>query len=178
VSVEFEEQWAQWHRKVYLFVGQRFDPVAGVGVDDVVQEVAIRAWKGMERGKFDGVNFKSWVLTIAARTVYDALKRVQHKAPEVPLGSDPDRDLGDTPWLAEVDGDLEAVGLDELAAQVLSEVTGTEREVLTSLFIRGLESREVQRERGIASCTVSNHVTRAANRLRRAHPDWAELVAS
>ncbi len=122
-------------------------------VEDLVQDVATRAWKYRE--SFDpGRSFGAWLRGVALRVLLDRRAQAQ-RAPE-PLA-----DAALVPAAGREDRDAR-----EDVARVLARLSATEREVVVRFHLRGESIDVIARALALPVGTVKSHLHRALGRLR------------
>lgn len=107
-------------------------------VDDVVSEVFLAVFTGLDRFTGDQGQFRSWVFTIAHRRLVDGWRRTSRTAVHVPYEQDDDHRT--TP--AAEDGALTALGQDRVLA-LLETLTEEQRDVLVLRVVADLTVDQV-----------------------------------
>lgn len=139
------------------------------GVPDVLQDVALTAWR--EFPQFvPGTNFRAWVFRIMVNTVYNHNKRA---AREKKIAND------DTPLDVEVvlehenewasiledPGRLREV-LDDRIVHALDALGSNERQCLLLCLLQGFSYKEISEVLDMPLGTVMSHIHRARTKLR------------
>lgn len=152
-----------------------------LGPEDVVQEVACRAWSSFGRWDEKEGPFRGWVFGIANNVLREFLRRM---ASERPPSSDPDASglFHDTDRWQEVPDTAtaisQAVVKDETLQAMLDHVDALPQEDRQLLILRGLEGLSHEEVAVILSAS-SDAVAKRWQRLRdrlRAQPRWADLI--
>src|SRR5438552_3665357 len=128
------------------------------GVDDLVQETFIRAFRAV--GKFRGqCRFRTWLLTIGGNVLKDSHRRAR-RTRVVPLGDDLRTTDGD-PHERAVAGEAEARLL-----QHLPELPRMQREVFLLRAQQGLDYEEIAAALGTTPGAARVHYHHAVKRLK------------
>ncbi len=147
-----------YERTVYSFLSRHTGH--GPHVDDLAQEVFIRAYRALPRFELrDDVKVSTWLLTIAVRLVQDARKR--RTLPTVPLDEHEPPPIGPTPETERQRREL--VRAFECAA---AELPDDQRAVFLLAELHGLSMEEIARMTGARQNTVKTRLFRARTRLR------------
>lgn len=132
----------------------------GPHVEDLAQEVFLRACRALPRFEADGAaHISTWLLTIASRVAIDARRKRQ--IPTTPL----DRDLlSPAPGTPETERQRLELGraLETAAAALPAE----QRDVFVLAEFHGLEMREIATVLGIRENTAKTRLFRARAQLR------------
>jgi RNA polymerase sigma-70 factor (ECF subfamily) len=157
----------RYERLVFAFVSRAMG--AGPHVEDLAQEVFLRAFRALHR--FDtsaAARPSTWLLTIASRLVIDERRkrRLGQPRPEDPTG-----------WISCCASTWSASGstpeterrrkeLGRAIARAALELTDDQRDVFVLAEFHGLEMAEMARVLGVAEGTVKTRLFRARERLR------------
>ena len=136
------------------------------GVDDVVQEAVLRAFRG-----FDGLrgqDARAWLMTIVRNCHYTARKREQRHAAE-PLPEDPESWDPETLAAATPDPESALIQRDQqqALAALLAQLPDDYREVLVLREIEDLDYRQIAAVTGVPLGTVMSRLARARAALRK-----------
>jgi RNA polymerase sigma-70 factor (ECF subfamily) len=128
---------------------------AAADVDDVMQEVAARAWR--YRDAFDGERaLGPWLRGAALRVVFD--QRARHA--RAPRSSDAAVDS-----LAAETPKAQAWEQRETLARALEQLSSVERDVLVRFHARGESVREIAAALAVPEGTIKSHLHRARRKL-------------
>ncbi len=130
---------------------------------DAAQEAFVRAWSALS--SFDPEQrFDIWVLRIARNHCYDLLRRrgIRPTSDEEPLDA-PDHSPSALEQLeqAQQSRDLEGA---------LSQLSSSDREVLSLYYVQKKKTREIAEVMGVAPGTIMARLFRAREKLRRLMP--------
>ncbi|GJM21139.1 MAG: hypothetical protein DHS20C15_10540 [Planctomycetota bacterium] len=159
--------WASLHVRAPLRT--RLDP------DDVLQEIACRAWKHRERWDPAQGEFRAWVFGIANNVLRESLRHLtstSRRATPAPLSTDMWAQLPDTATRIS-----RAVLRDERLAKLLDhldELPDDERRLLILRGLEGLPHEEVAEVLGLSTEAVSKRWQRLCAKLREQRA-WTEL---
>jgi RNA polymerase sigma-70 factor (ECF subfamily) len=139
------------------------EPAPGAA-DDLVQEAALRAYRGFERLR--GTNVKAWLLAIVKNCHFTA-QRARHVRDMVPLSEDTDS-VQDPALVASDDPLKEALEADQTRAleRVLLLLPEEHREVLILREVEDLDYRAIAEVLGVPLGTVMSRLARARAALR------------
>jgi RNA polymerase sigma-70 factor (ECF subfamily) len=132
---------------------------AGPHIEDLAQEVFIRACRGLSGFDQAGMaRLSTWLLTIASRVAIDA--RRKRRVPVTTI----DSDLAIAPETPETERRRTEIGraLERAAAELSNE----QRDVFILAEFHDLDMREIARVQGIAESTAKTRLFRARERLR------------
>ena len=150
------EQWAHHRGGVQRYVGALLGGDAH-GVEDVVQETAIRFWQ--HRESLEGHRcVAGWLRTVARNIVVDRSRRRRARPSEIAL----------TPSIDPV-GDDVALGLVDAAESVAALLAGLappHRDVVLEVYVRDRSVAQVAIDLGIPEGTVKSRCHHALHRLR------------
>lgn len=143
---------------------------------DTVQEVALKAFKGIK--KYDpnkGTAFTSWLLTIATRAAID-LHRHNSARPQIAPDSDPDTTLAQFKDSGDVaDQVLAPLGFEWILDKVaeIEAATGSSREfvdILTHVYKKDMSVKEYAALKGIPYGTAKSRLSEAYNLIKKILP--------
>lgn len=142
----------------------------GEDVDAVVQEVLLRALRGI--GRFAGSgSFAGWVATIAVNLCRDHLRR-RRLIPFLPLEATDDDEPDPISVLASAEPSPERVVMARQAADMVrrevSLLPRRQREVFVLRFYSGMELESIAGALELDLGTVKTHLHRAVHRVRSA----------
>lgn len=137
----FEEIYQENHRFIRTVV---YWCVRSDGVEDIVQETFIKAWKNRENFKGNS-QIRTWLYRIAMNCCYDYLKKNQ------PMGQGEDVDT----LPVESSDDLEVKQIIDLG---LSKMSGEQRESFVLFYKMGLTQKEIAELREIPEGTVKSQL--------------------
>jgi RNA polymerase sigma-70 factor, ECF subfamily len=130
-------------------------------VDDVTQDVFLKALRALPRFEHDGpARLSTWLLTIATRHVLDLLKHLRRPLP-VPPSTEP---------ATSVDVVVEQRQRHRHISQALAELPDDQRVVLVLRAYHELDVREVAELLGVEEGTVKSRLSRARAALRALLP--------
>lgn len=139
------------------------------GVPDVLQEVALTAWREFPRF-VPGTNFRAWVFRIMLNTVYNHNKRTARE--RIVSGSDTPLDVEvvlehENEWasILEDPGKLREV-LDDRIVHALDSLGTKERQCFLLCLLQGFSYKEIGEVLDLPLGTVMSHVHRARTKLR------------
>ncbi|MEO5953600.1 MAG: RNA polymerase sigma factor [Chloroflexia bacterium] len=147
------------YRYVYARLGDR--PEA----EDVTQQVFERTWSSLRGYRaVAGASFRSWLFTLARRTLFDHFRKGSHIANHVALDSVADELLDPAPGPEEA-----ALISDQVRAvlRVINELPDEAREVITLRFMGDLSYREIALTMDKTEAAVKMAAYRALDMIRR-----------
>lgn len=161
--------WSSMHLRGPL--RQRVDP------EDLLQEIACRAWSAFDTWDGELGVFRGWVFGIANNILREVLRSLAAERE-----AQGDRRLDTERW-AELPGSATSVsravvrdeGLRDLVRRT-SELPDDERRLLILRGLEGLSHQEVSEILSISSDAVAKRWQRLCERLRD-HPRWNDLLA-
>ena len=122
--------------------------------EDVTQEIFTKAFKAMHGYRFHG-KFKSWLLTIARRTLIDRHRKVGLKTFSIDAVDLEIKDEASVPGASCTDHEL------------LRILPAKEKEILLLRFVEGLSYSEISSITGMSQGSLRNAVSRAIKRLQK-----------
>lgn len=128
--------------------------VGGPAADDVVQNVFLRLWRELDRGRRYTVPYRVVVHHVTGWAILDHFAREKRLPPPVPL----DLDLPDGSSEIELPDEMEPL---------LAELTDLERAVFELRALEGLSAKQVAAELDMKPNAVDQAYDRAKRRLRR-----------
>jgi len=136
------------------------------GVDDVVQEAVLRAFRGFDALR--GADARAWLMTIVRNCHFTARKREQRHATE-PLPEDSERWNPGTPAANTPGPESVLIARDQQQALVglLAQLPDDYREVLVLREIEDLDYRQIAAVTGVPLGTVMSRLARARAALRK-----------
>ncbi|MEO7995778.1 MAG: sigma-70 family RNA polymerase sigma factor [bacterium] len=142
--------------------------VRGEEVDDVLQEVFLRAWRGLAKFKGDA-SFTTWLYRIAFTVTVDRERR-RRRRPQVAEPLDPrDEDRAGGGFRDERRTPEEhSLGLEQvrLVRAALKDVDPLFRQILILREMENLSYQEIADSLGIAEGTVKSRLARARGQLK------------
>ena len=168
VPVRFETLIENYHDEIYSYVWRLLDSATNVDgtleVQDVIQEVFIRAYKGFERLRPDS-NHRAWLYKIATHCTCTALNHGRRRAQfSVPL-EDEHEDLADADPLP--DG---LAAQHETLAVIRRSIACLPTKQQTAVMLRhvqGLDYAEIAEALECSEASARANVYQAVRRLRR-----------
>ena len=159
-SAEHAVDWEQVYRdllpKVYRFFCYRIgDPLMA---EDLTATTFERAWSSRKRYRKDLGAFSGWVFGIARRVAADYYRGQRPPAPPDKAASDPGE--------AHPEEAIQRSSDFERLAQLLTELSVRERELISLKYGAGITNREIARLSGLSESNVGTILHRAVNRLR------------
>ena len=159
----------QYQRPVFAFLSRMTG--AGPQVEDLAQEVFLRAYQALPRYQpRDGARLSTWLLTIAVRLVLDERKR--RRPVLVPLT---EQLAAEQPSPESVRHRREIVEAFERAAAQLPD---EQRAVFVLAQFHGLSMAQIAEAVGAAEGTVKTRLHRARSRLRQLMSETQEMRES
>ena len=136
------------------------------GVDDVVQEAVLRAFRGFDTLR--GADARAWLMTIVRNCHFTARRREQRQAGE-PLPGEPESWDPDTLAAATPDPESELISQDEAQAliRLMAQLPDDYREVLVLREIEDMDYRQIAAVTGVPLGTVMSRLARARAALRK-----------
>jgi RNA polymerase sigma-70 factor (ECF subfamily) len=137
-------------------------------VEDLAQEIWIKAFQKLDSYRGEAP-FEHWLMRLAVRTCYDALRRHQRNRE----ASFTDLSQTEQEWLlslAQEPGELEphqAEAARQLVQQIMEQLSAEDRVVLTLLELQDRSVREIADLTGWSVATVKVRAFRARARMRR-----------
>jgi RNA polymerase sigma-70 factor, ECF subfamily len=147
-----------YERTVFAFVSRTLG--SGPDVEDLVQEVFLRAFRALRRFDASGrARLSTWLLTIANRLVID--ERRKRRVLVLPLGDDHVAPAHGTP-----ETERRRAELGHAIARAAGQLTAEQRDVFVLAEFHGLEMAEIAQVLSLAEGTVKTRLFRARERLR------------
>jgi RNA polymerase sigma-70 factor (ECF subfamily) len=137
-------------------------------IDDIAQEVFIRAFKNLQNFRHDAP-FEHWLARITVSACYDFLRKERKHRDTAPLDS-VDYDLSD----ATVERELSAGRAREVLAWGMAQLRPDEHLIMTLCEIEERSVREVAELTGWSEANVKVRAFRARQALKRIFHDHAE----
>lgn len=128
-------------------------------LDDVAQEIFIRAWRNLAKFRADAP-FEHWLSRIATRACYDFLRGRQRRSNLVPLDDQRGPEIPDKPESAAADAR-------ETLAHAMQKLSPEERLVITLSEIEEKSVREVAELTGWSESNVKVRAFRARLTLKK-----------
>ncbi len=117
--------------------------------EDILQEVFIKAFKGLNGLSMEGLNFSAWLYKIAGNAINDYFRK-KYRTPDItPI--DENFDIADSFSLQE---DLEIKSSAEEAHRAFNEISPLCRQVLELRYVQGLSLNEVAKILGKTNLAV------------------------
>jgi len=176
----FGEAWARVTPAVYAWASLHVRPPLRVRLDpeDILQEVAFRAWTRFDTWDAERGSFRNWVFGIARHVLHETLRRMAVEA--LSRGGDlltthrmealPDTATAVTRGVARDEGLLRLVG-------EVQSLPDEDRRLLLLRGLEGLSHAEVATVLQMTPDAVAKRWQRLCERLR-SRPRWAELVVA
>lgn len=155
----------RWQGRVFRLAHRFFRRTEDA--EDVAQEVFLKVWRALGSYRADAP-FERWLLRIATRTCYDALRQ-RRRRPETTLAQtadDPGRWLDAALWGASLEA-AAAQDARRLAADLLDSLRPKDRIVLVLMDLEGMSAAEVAVATGSTRAAVKIRALRARRALRR-----------
>ena len=134
--------------------------------EDVAQEVFLKVWRALGGYRADAP-FEHWLLRVATRTCYDALRRRRRaETPLAQIADDPGRWLDAALWGASLEA-AEAEDARRVAADLLDGLRPKDRIVLVLMDLEGMSAADVAAATGSTRAAVKIRALRARRALRR-----------
>ena len=128
-------------------------------IDDIAQEVFIRAWRNLAKFRADAP-FEHWLARIATHACYDFLRRKQRTGNTVPLDQQRDSEIPDVDESAASDAR-------ELLAHAMQKLPPEERLVITLTELEEKSMREAAELTGWSESNVKVRAFRARQTLKK-----------
>jgi RNA polymerase sigma-70 factor (ECF subfamily) len=129
----FSEIYARCQPAIYRYIFYRVNDAATA--EDLTSEVFVRLVDKIDRFNYTGQPILAWLYTIARNLISDYLRRVQRLPPTVPLDEQPEAQLSNPGWSAEV------TLTQQMLASALAHLTEEQRQVIILRFIEGMDSK-------------------------------------
>ena len=142
--------------------------------EDVVQEVMLRAWRGISRFRGNSSYF-TWLYRIAVNEANRVLDKRARRPPATPIGADELQLPG--PAADDPSRQAETSELRRALAQALAELPPPLRSAIVLRDVEGLSSQEAAEIAGIGQAAFKSRLHQARLRVRAAIGDGA-LVTS
>ncbi len=155
----YHEHLTPIYRYVYARLGDRSE------AEDVTQQVFERTWSSLRGYRaVEGASFRSWLFTLARRTVADHFRKASHSANHVALDSMADELLD-----PDIGPEEAALISDQVRAVllVINELPDEAREVITLRFMGELSYREIAQTMDKSEAAVKMAAYRALDLIRR-----------
>jgi RNA polymerase sigma-70 factor (ECF subfamily) len=159
-------RWQDVAARLRPFVARR---VAPTEVDDVLQDVFVRAQRGIAALK-DEDSFTSWLFKIARTSVADHTRmRARHPLP----ATDPDDDL-----VAETEEDDRVASrtLSACVSMFVAQLPSPYREAVTLVELQDLSMREAAETAGVSISAMKSRVQRGRAQLRALFDRCCEIA--
>lgn len=160
MPVTFDEIWRANGGALQAFLRAR---VAQGDADDILQETAIRAFRGLGQLE-DPAKARAWLFQIARRTTADFYRKRNAAKPVHP----------DDVWPTEDEQDP-APDLAPCVAPLLASLPGDARRALSATDLAGQSQRRFAEAEGLQYPAAKSRVQRARSALRRAFEACCEL---
>ena len=135
--------------------------------EDASQETFLSAYRSLDR--FEGGNFRSWLLRIAANESKDELRRRRRKDQAASLSAIFDRDEAPIEVPDPGEGALDVIQRHEFASELealLMEIPFEQRQAVLLVDVYDFQYEEVARLTGISVGTIKSRIHRGRDRLR------------
>lgn len=136
------------------------------GVEDVVQEAVLRAFRGFDGLR--GADARAWLMSIVRNCHFTAHRREQRHAAEPlpgdPESWDPDSLVADTP---DPESTLIAQEQEQALTRLLAQLPDEFREVLVLREVEDMDYRQIAAVTGVPLGTVMSRLARARAALRK-----------
>ncbi len=155
----------------------------GAELDDVVQDVMIRVYRGLETFRFDS-SFDTWILLIMSNAARNAARdrstgkaRATRASLDSLLASDGESGPAIAEPAAAGDGPLEGALADERKARLAAALDQLPARIRQCLLFRyqGYKYREIADAQGVTVATVKKQVSQGHKRLRPILGSFVEL---
>jgi RNA polymerase sigma-70 factor (ECF subfamily) len=154
----------------YRLLGQR-EPA-----EDASQEAFLSAYRAI--GRFEGGNFRSWLLRIAANECKDELRRRNRKDPRISLddgGEDGDEAVEVADRGPGAETLMERAELGRALERLLREITFEQRQAIVLVDVYDFQYNEVAVLTATSVGTIKSRIHRGRERLRRLLAERREL---
>jgi RNA polymerase sigma-70 factor, ECF subfamily len=133
---------------------------AGPHVEDLAQEVFLRAFRSLSRFDERGsARISTWLLTIASRLVIDERRR--RRVPMQPLDADVPLPSADTP-----ETERRRLEIGRSIAGAVGQLSDDQRDVFVLAEFHGLDMKQIGQVLSVPEATVKTRLFRARARLR------------
>ena len=167
----FEKIYESFVRRIFSYIRQKIQNRQDA--EDVLQEVFIKSYKGLQSLRPGKLNFSAWIFKIASNTINDHLRK-KYRQPEI-LSIDDGLDISDGQSLYQAivaKSDLEST------TQKFKFLSQEHRSVLEMRILKQLSVREVSRALNKSSLAVRMLQYRARKRLKGLMEDSSYELAS
>lgn len=164
-AAAFDALVERWQGRVFRLAHRLFHRPEDA--EDVTQEVFLKVWRALGSYRADAP-FEHWLLRVATRTCYDALRQRRRRAETTlaQIASDPGRWL-DAALLGAALEAAEAEDARRLAADLLGRLQPRDRIVLVLMDLEGMSAADVAAATGSTRAAVKIRALRARRALRR-----------
>ena len=137
----------------------------GGAAEEVAQDTFLRAWRAL--GRFQGTDFRPWLLRIATSRAYDELRR-RRRAPESldEFSFEPTTTWSTTVRREELVARTERQELGALLIAALGQLPFDQRAAIILSDVQGYDYTEIAAIMGVSYGTVKSRLSRARARLR------------
>lgn len=144
---------------------------AGAPIEDIAQEVFVRALRALPRFDLQGrARVSTWLLTIASRLALDEKRRAPQRSMTTEL-ADAAPFVGDSP-----EGHRQRSELSRALMRAVAQLSHEQREAFILAEVQGLSMEELATVTGVAVGTAKARLSRAKEKLRETlGPLWEEL---
>jgi len=156
----FRQLYRRHHAKVRATL---FQLCGADGIDDLVQEVFLRAWKGLAKFR-QTAQFSTWLYRIAWNVAYDRRRAIaQHKERYATVEEDVLHQVAD-PHSSE---ELHKMHYRNLVSQGLAQLSFEHRSVLVLHDLEELPQKEISTILGVPVGTVKSRLFHARSQMRQ-----------
>ncbi len=132
----FGQLYDAFTQKIFKFIRLKIQDQQDA--EDVLQEVFIKAYRGLQNLKMDGLNFNAWLYKIASNTINDKFRK-QYRTPDM-VRIDGSFDIADKGSLQK---DIELSSDIEDLHKVLNQLPDLYKQVLELRYIQDLSLAEI-----------------------------------
>lgn len=129
----FSKIYARCQPAIYRYIFYRMGDAATA--EDLTSEVFVRLVEKIDRFNYRGRPILAWLYAIARNLINDHLRRVRRLPPTVSLDEQPEAQLPNPGWSAEI------TLTQQMLASALVHLTKEQRQVIILRFVEGMDSK-------------------------------------